>query len=568
MKDPTQTVGQEIVRHNPTQKSKEIMSLPGKEAMERILDSFTPAHLVQSLAPEDLYWLVQDIGPEDALPILARATSEQWQYVLDLELWHKDRLDFDALHYWLPLLLRADPQRLIAWGIDQNATVISFHLFDTIEVKIREENESASEFDEGYFSFDGTFYIRVREDRYYEPIYEFLRRLAEYDLNELHRVLIELSGFVPWESEEELYRLRNVRLAERGYLPHEEAIAIYQYLDGDTLVHQTSSNVPSFRGPETHNNQLPVSTWLSVDNKDRFHQSIMALKDPAEVEHIQHDFAVMCNQIIAADGMQARTKEDLLAVVKKACGYLDLGLEKIAGPDADTIVSSVKRFPLDRIFRVGYGLGLELKWKAQRWVQTAWFISQGLDTSFWEPPWAGMLDGLLMRQPLYYTEFKEGGEPYREFRTLAEVDRYQRHLDRLVALDQLLSRIMTDQSLESIEDTHQGITYKNLLLTMWARHQLDLGHDPSPLTDKQLTDVFHHLRASKRPPFQLDAAMREAFLGWAAKHGQSPDGGIGGMEASLKDSLHRLLDELETEYAYVSLNDLDPRYVGHFLVYL
>ncbi len=565
MKDPTlgQIVGQETIQHKSAQKPKEIMSLPGKEAMERILDSFTPAHLVQSLAPEDLYWLVQDIGPEDALPILARATSEQWQYVLDLELWRKDRLDFHALHYWLPLLLKADPQRLVAWGIEQNATLISFHLFDTIEVKVREENDSASEFDEAYFSFDGTFYIRVREARYYEPIYEFLRRLAEYDLKELHRFLIELSGFLPWESEEELYRLRNVRLAERGFLPHEEAIAIYQYLDADTLLQQTPANLPSFREPEPHN-QLPVSTWLSVDDQDRFHRSIMALNDPAEVERIQRDFAVMCNQIIAADGMQAKTREALLDVVKKACGYLDLGLEKIAGPDTDMIVSSVKRFPLDRIFRVGYGLGLQLKWEAQRWVQTAWFIAQGLDTSFWDSPWTGMLDGLLTGQPLYYTEFTEGGEPYREFRTLAEVDRYQRDLDTLISLDQLLSRIMTGHSLESIEDTHHGLTYKNLLLTTWARHQFLLEDDPGPLTDKQLTDVFHQLRASKRPPFRLDAAMRKAFIDWAEKHG-APDGGL---EAFLKDSLHHLLDELETEYAYVSVNDLDPRYVRHFLVYL
>jgi hypothetical protein len=48
------------------------MALPGKKALDVILESSMPARLVQSLAEEDLFWLVQDIGPEDALPILAR----------------------------------------------------------------------------------------------------------------------------------------------------------------------------------------------------------------------------------------------------------------------------------------------------------------------------------------------------------------------------------------------------------------------------------------------------------------------------------------------------------------
>ena len=67
----------------------ELLAQPGKKALDLILESPTPARLVQSLAEEDLFWLVRDIGPEDALPVLSLASNDQWQYLLDLELWKK-----------------------------------------------------------------------------------------------------------------------------------------------------------------------------------------------------------------------------------------------------------------------------------------------------------------------------------------------------------------------------------------------------------------------------------------------------------------------------------------------
>ena len=115
----------------PSLSPKELSAVPGKKALELILDSMTPARLVQSLAEEDLFWLVQDIGPEDALPILSRASNDQWQYLLDIELWHKDRLDVDAANRWFGLLLKADPQRFLIWGLGEHIELIELFLLRT-----------------------------------------------------------------------------------------------------------------------------------------------------------------------------------------------------------------------------------------------------------------------------------------------------------------------------------------------------------------------------------------------------------------------------------------------------
>jgi len=56
-------------------------------AMERV-DSF-----IQNLQPNDFFWIIKHIGENDSLPLLAVATTEQWQYLLDLEIWRRDQLD-------------------------------------------------------------------------------------------------------------------------------------------------------------------------------------------------------------------------------------------------------------------------------------------------------------------------------------------------------------------------------------------------------------------------------------------------------------------------------------------
>ena len=108
--------------------SKDLLGVPGKKALELVLESPTPVTLVQSVAEEDLFWVVQDLGPEDALPILSLASNDQWQYILDLELWTKDHLESDSVNRWMGILLSADPKRFLIWGLREHIELIELHL--------------------------------------------------------------------------------------------------------------------------------------------------------------------------------------------------------------------------------------------------------------------------------------------------------------------------------------------------------------------------------------------------------------------------------------------------------
>ncbi len=539
------------------------MALPGREALDVILESLTPARLIQSLAEEDFFWLLQDIGPEDALPILARASNDQWQYLLDIELWHKDRLSNNSVNQWLDLLMKADPQRFVVWGLN-NTELIELHLLRNINVRIREENESPSDFGDDYFSLDDVFYVRVQDEKNHETIRELLERLAEYDLKKYHDVLLEMGGLPPAETEENMYRLRNVRLAEKGFLPFEDAVGIYQRLSPENLLEKEPDNK---KDPKKWIplQVVPVSSSLLIKDEDLFYAALKYIEDDYILEQLQMEFAAMCNQIMSADSRVARDKDDLATVVRKACGYLDIGLQKLADGEPQEAARFVSRFSLDKIFRVGYGSAVELQWKAKKWIKTSWFVAQDLDLGFWEEDWEGMLDGLLKKRPLFFTGFSEGGELHREFKSLEETSRYHEALDRIVALDSLLSLVFAPSFHVGHIEAYQPLNYRNLLLTCWARHHLRLDEKIEPLAIGQLKAFFQMLWAAGEKPNCVNETMKQSFLDWlTVRSSLAASEILGGVGAVLES----LFEQLEKEYGPVSLEDLDPRYIKHFLVAL
>ena len=103
---------------------KKIFSLSSEQALEAILDYPQPAALVHSFSEEDFYFLIHDIGPEDALPLLSLASDKQWEHIVDLEAWQRDQIDVNSVSRWLGLLLDADPNRFIRWFLEQKLEFI------------------------------------------------------------------------------------------------------------------------------------------------------------------------------------------------------------------------------------------------------------------------------------------------------------------------------------------------------------------------------------------------------------------------------------------------------------
>ncbi len=561
------------------QTRRRILSGPAEQAMSIILDHPQPAALVHSFSEQDLHFLIHDIGIAEAGSLIALASNRQWEYMLDMEVWRKDRMDFARSTEWLGILLQADPDRLVRWCFDEKIEFVEYFLFRNIELRIREHDQSPSDFGEGFFTDDDVFYVRFVDypvttpgekavkERRNKMLLELLRRLSIYDHPRYQGLLLEAMGTIPAETEEELYRFRNVRLGEKGFLPFDEAIGVYQPLQPEELegrkkksIHPAAEVDDSFPVPQF------TASFLEGDNL--FIRAIKKLSGDHGIQHLQAELAGLCNQVISADQIIIQNRDQLQEVVSKVSGYLSIGLARLIPDQTENRETEASRLlqlhMLSDLFRTGFADALSLKWKAVRWHKESWCKAQQLELTFWDQSFFGLLGGLLIKTPKFYDPQRPESH-YREFHTLEEISATHGQLEQIMALDRLLGDM---DIIVSPTAGQRLITYKNLLLTLWARYRLKLPSENEQMGTLSISrsafgKFYAELWTDGKDHRIIGDDKKNDFLMWAAEASKTDHGQLSDRLGTVFEAL---FDEIERELATVRAGNLDPRFVSLFLL--
>ena len=541
---------------------KKVYPLSGKMLLDRILKEDNPRELIQSLPQEDFFWLVKKVGDNDCLAVLEMASRDQWQYLLDMELWRRDRLSLDQAFQWLERLVQADPDKLSGWLFGKGQAFAYFYFSKSIQVVIKEEEETPKP-DEDFIAFDGIHYFSVIDKRHKERIEEILRSMAEYDIERYRSLLLGLSGVLPAEVEENMYRMRNIRMAEHGFLPFDEALSIYAPLDAGKISSEGPIEKDLSFPDEKIRSLVPLSPLQHVeDPKNLLMKTFSKMSDSLLLDGIRLEFAGLCNQILSADGTVVEDIETLIKTCRKAAGYLNLTLEKLCGEDLAFAESLLRNNSLVSFFRVGFGLALKLKWEAEAWVKKSWFFGHGLEFGFWGGDWGGTLKGLLENKPLFYVSPKKGGG-YRDFEKIAELDECGRLIKRLGRVDRLLARLSGLYPLEEGVLQLPDLTFQCLLFNLWARQVLKLEPCFSGISPAQAREFFGRLRAGEdKPPYRV-SAFKQNFIRDFVSFVPSLEAED---EKALKETLSLVWEEFVEEYQWVSAGDLDGRFTKFILI--
>ena len=533
----------------------ELHSLPGSEIVDRILSSEGPRELVESLPSGDFYWLIKKVGLDDCLPVLRLASEGQWQYLFDLEVWKRDRLDLEKISDWLGKLQEADPKRLVKWLVSEAQALAFYHVFNNVEVIILEPDDEALDIPEGFISFDGMLYIRARNPKYREQTEALIRNMADQDFERYQALLQNLPGLVPAETEESMYRMRRVRMAEHGFLPFEEALSAYAPLDPKELGGEQKSDLPAAIEDSEIKDLVPVSPLHQSGMVNLFTETVQGMEDRLLLDRARQEFAGLCNQIIVADGIEVDEIDDLLRISRKVCSHLNLGLERTSGRDRDKSEELLRQHSLLSVYRVGIGLCLKVKWEAERWMKGSWYHGQGLTVSFWGEAWGGLLSGLLMRIPVRYTGYQAGyreGVEYRDFEWISQLSEALEELRRMMVLDSLLEQVekrfpMDEDMLRSPE-----MTFRPLLFNLWGRLMLNLAPGIRGISPDQAEALFDMLRGpAKEPPYDM-SPFEGKFINDFSQYATMPDPDT---LAYLGETLSGVWQGFSDEYAWV----IDPK---------
>ena len=389
----------------------------GRKA-DAIISEPDAAQLVPTLPVQELYYAIKEVGLADAAELVALATAEQVQGFVDLDAWERDHLDVARINAWVETLADAGYEKLGAVVDKLDPEVISLWLQQQARIYDLTIEDPPQEPEGHYYPTPDRFYLLDilpggEEGKALERILDWLYR---YDLELGRRVIMGAKWELASDLEEHAYRWRQGRMADLGYVDFYEALSIYQWLDPASVkVDEHTFVAPP---PETPT-ELPAVLAGSLDEAGFFGKALGTLGSEAEVERLHAALVLLINKAMAADLVDPGDFEHGKEALARAVAYVGLGLEYLARGDATRAGQALGSVALERIFRVGFSLTLQIKTLADTLVQKG-----GVDPIALETPWDDVLRALRQRRPEYPRALDQpplaGTRP---FATLADVAR-------------------------------------------------------------------------------------------------------------------------------------------------
>ena len=543
-----------------------LYNLSGEEIINSILDLPAPEAFVHSISEQDFYWIIKKIGEHECIPILELASEKQWEYVFDMEIWHKWHIDIEKTGKWLDRLLEADPIRFAKWFFREGQSIGYYYLCRSIVIHIKEPDDEEIEFDPDFYSLDGTFFFKAINKENFASMDSLLKLLAREDFDLYQNMLINLNGVIPSDLEESMLRMRSVRLSEHGFLPREEALSVYAPMEAESFKKKKQGDIITINEASDVDDESfclsPVLPIKFADNNSFFAAVFSSsMGNITEFERLSLEFAGLCNQLIAADDVLDCDIGIFRKTVAKASAYVSIGIEILCGNNLSAAAELVNQNTLESLFRLGFGTALKVKWKADAWLKPGknWFKDKNYSHVIWGERYAGILEGLSKKYPLFYTGFSEYGEEFRHFEKFNEIKNCEQKLYEIIALDNLCSVLSSDVML-LCRFPEEG-TCESWLLSLWCRYKIGKGFSAHPIDTEDIKTFFENVRKGvSRPPYRMKKEKKEFsdfFLDKIPKNNPTD-------RDNLKNALMRIWVSFEEETININTADIDINFLKSF----
>jgi hypothetical protein len=311
---------------------------------------------VAAMPVTDLYYLIKELGLEEAQELVALATPEQVQGFLDLDVWKVDQLDDAAVRPWLDALIAAGPERLVfVWRqLDPDLTALILHRWVRIYQLAEEE---VPDWEEPPFvpTPDRFFMLKVlsAEPDLLRTVEMLVDRLYRAD-PELARHTLRAAASEPGtELEEMSYRWKTGRLTDLGFAPLDEALEVYRPIDVAAVkIAEGTADAPG--------EVVSLPAIYAEPSRRGFFGRALARLPPDELARLEAALAVVLNRVLAANRVSPSDNVAAAAAAAGGAALLSLGLETVARGDVARAAEALRTISLVRLHRAGHTLTLQL----------------------------------------------------------------------------------------------------------------------------------------------------------------------------------------------------------------
>ena len=548
-------------------KAELVISAPFKDRIDLILMSDDSKALVQVLPEEEVYWTIKERGRTDSLPIISRTSHEQFQYLIDVDCWNRDEIDFNNIAEWYLLLGKCNEVKVVEWfeKADERFLISTLKRFMGIS-KIESETDILEEY-EGMpnDTFDNVYYFQFADDETKQVLMPLLNVLYKYDSSFFYSLINGILYEFTVESDEDAFRWRQVRMSEKGFPVIDEALEVYQYVSDRDIeaLKKKFNNTAELYGE----NKTSLRYLLAVENAPSFFSgAIKHINDDNALYDIQKNIINLANKIIMADCLEIRELDDKKKAMEKAEGYINIGLEIISEedmPKAVDVLASVH--PLE-LFRIGYSSGLKLKNTLKEYI-----LKHGEQIlSFSDVSSSEVISGLLEKRPKYFEGLKEKDSiTLRDFKNISEIKSTDDAVNGLILCNRLIfecfeldQEYLTGVFQDKVQNNSGSITYISLFNTMLVNNICKGESDPDPLTGEDVMSFIKTAFDNKNGVISLKKGFEDEVFDWINNRFNPEEQDIMVLKHFVDKALEMLKEDLNS---FSEKDTIDSRYISALL---
>src|ERR1051326_2670030 len=399
-----------------------------KEQLDEFLARPDAAHVVKTASFEEVFFTIKHVGLADTLDLLPLVSGKQVRGFIDLDCWRKDTFVRKPFMEWVAAFIQAGAEETMKAisGIDD--TVIALFLKDLIHVYEIDRDDPPAR-TQLIFTPDNRFGVEPFEQGEATTIgMLILDALFKYYPNLGTQILTKVRYTTRVELEETAYDNKNRRLEAHGFVDYYDALSIYATsgIDEGQVPADRDRSAEEIPGEENPGN-LPAVFADSLLGGAFLMKAFEQITDPAEADRFPQELTALGNRILSANLINLGELEGKRPALEEMRDFLTIGLERITKGKADAAPGALRKNYIQTVFKVGFDQVARLRDEADRLAQI-----RGFKVTLLDEPDQQFVEGLRRFKPLLLEDAR-----YRNFRSVADVDRARARLDELVRMVQV-----------------------------------------------------------------------------------------------------------------------------------
>ncbi len=543
-----------------------LYGLPARQKRDLILSAPEAERLVQSFAPETLFYTLKEIGSADAGDLLSMAAPEQVKGLFDLDCWNKDRVNFARMREWIEAMTEGGRRHAAEALMELDIEMVTLLMRRYLKVHRLDEAQAALDVVNRVIQFDEYYAVEfIRHDNILPFIQEILEEMFERDYDYFSSLLDEVYWGVDAELEEQAYQYRSARLSDRGFPDFFEAQSVFGYLNPRQFDEIRRSHIPPNR-EETlgDEGQLSMAVMAPGADSSLFNAALTAGFAAQGKRQIRSEMALVANQVLVARSVDFGDPEAVREAIDLTHHYMNLGLEHLAGGDLNTAIEYLRETHLKLLLRLGVSLTIDLRKRAEALVVSLGFSPVKMRSiPYLDSPYLEALEGFLLTAPRFYGGLDRSPSVVaRDFREMRDLHVAYGVLSQLEAMAPLFAQALSvDITSAAFRSQVAGreIRLSQILLTGLINQALEGRPTPAPIAVSRLPEVRALLTADT--PAHLTAEFRKTVDAMLARKLD------GDLLKRAHDFVRSCLSLFEEEFSEFSPDAaIDPRYIRGLLL--